>query len=519
MLRFSWKSMRSGVRRMGLRSSYWQQQQQQQERSVPFAFQVVSLASLGSLTLSTYWLLTMGRDDVEQACKRCRTTAWGEERQLEGLEELANWIDWSATSCLVDLRPKLARDYAADECLVLGASSKREEIRAVSFEALANLLRDDELALRSAKKTRSREVAVLELERVEKTLPPKTAGEFAEIYATSLAVLSTLSCLTYKPATWACATSSADELLTEEEEEEEDLLPSGSMMKLGSAMTPDDLVERLVPALTRLMSKLRDLAAAVEENDDYNEPTSRRSSRLTSFVAELQQSAVRDMIFDLLALTLEICHNVSRINAASAFDDDGLRLLADLAWAQEPEAALHATLALHAILRQRYPDVADREAALVDLDAPPSLLQLGGNFSLDPDPRRAVAVSRVVDAFRIGPLALAAGWGAIRRAIQWHYAEEGLRQTIYPFKPPGLVRRTLSSALVTAFVTALLSAVYGPRGTRWEYRRGFYAGDSDTSQIALASAFTAADLTFIFVALRAAPFCLTPFLLLNILTF
>ena len=64
------------------------------EKSVPWVWQGCALYAFGGLAVSSYYLVTL---DASEACYKCRTDAWGASRQLEGLDELLGWLEWSAT--------------------------------------------------------------------------------------------------------------------------------------------------------------------------------------------------------------------------------------------------------------------------------------------------------------------------------------------------------------------------------------------------------------------------------------
>ena len=79
--------------------------------------------------------------------------------------------------------------------------------------------------------------------------------------------------------------------------------------------------------------------------------------------------------------------------------------------------------------------------------------------------------------------------------------------------PQALVR----SALSTALGAALLTALYGARGCRYELRRGYLA-ESDAHQVAFSAALVSFDLSVVLATLRRAPFAAFPFVVWNVLS-
>ena len=75
---------------------------------------------------------------------------------------------------------------------------------------------------------------------------------------------------------------------------------------------------------------------------------------------------------------------------------------------------------------------------------------------------------------------------------------------------PSLARTCLNAAGRTAGGAALLTALFGHGGYRYEVRRRLFA-DGDAAQISLAAALASLDLTVLLVTLRAAPFAVAPF--------
>jgi len=501
-------------------SRRWQQHGNRREE-FPWAWTLAATYAGSSFALSLHYLYSM--DDVAAASYRSRTTAWGEERQLEGLDEIASWIDWSASSAGIDLIPKLVRVYRVEECVALGAISNRPEVRAVALEASADLTTNDELARRVCSRTNLREAMVLELERLAESPRPRTAIEWGELYSNRLAVLNALANATACKGTWF------------------DMDPQ----VFGQA-DPNILLDRLVPALLLLLTELRDAyfslsviavapkAPSESMNSDEKVPpagavssrksaylseaagaatAATKSSRLATWMAELQESAVKDVIAELIAVAVRVAHHVAMLDGGPqrlCANDENLELLANLAWIHETDAALHAIMTLrHAV----------QEDKLQTLDLPDDAMYL--SFFDTWTTRSMLALHRATDSLSPLPLFVSGAWGAIRRYIQWHASSDVfLARATMPSTSGyyrSLGRALLTSSVSTAAAVAFLSTLYGPRGTRYEFRRSVFGGDSDLSQIAVAAAFISADLVILLGTLRVSPFIVTPFFVLNTL--
>ena len=175
-------------------------------------------------------------------------------------------------------------------------------------------------------------------------------------------------------------------------------------------------------------------------------------------------------------------------------------LLAALAWSEDAEAALHANFAAH-LLR----------ASEDDLPEP----DLGVASGLDA--RQADLLHRCLDALAPEPLLLASGWGVARRWYRhatspYAFFPAAHQRSLRPL-PQALVR----SALSTALGAALLTALYGARGCRYELRRGYLA-ESDAHQVAFSAALVSFDLSVVLATLRRAPFAAFPFVVWNVLS-
>lgn len=421
---------------------------------VPWAFVAVAGYTVGGLVSSSYYLLTLDKE-VAASCYKCATDAWGQERQYEGLDELATWIEWSLTAA-VDVTAKLVGKHGVHRCVALGLESPSDEVRGLAFEALASLTRQDHAAKTIAAATEARALLERKLDALvnEPTKKPTDSAEWERYYGRRLGVLVGLANLTRDPRVWG-----------------------------------EHPLDTVVPNLVRLLTELRE--AVVEAPP----PT---TSRLGAWVAELQESVVRDMIAELLAHALSVAHHASRMRPDLFASRETLELLADLAWSDDADCALHANYALHnALAVNRLPI---RNVPEPELGQPSGL-----------DPRTALALNRALDALAPLPLALAMAWGAARRVYKWHATGETFT------KPRAkLPTAALGAALATAAASALLTALYGPRGARYEFRRQLHWSEDDVSQIALATAVTAADLAVFYTTLYHAPFVVTPFVALFI---
>ena len=174
-------------------------------------------------------------------------------------------------------------------------------------------------------------------------------------------------------------------------------------------------------------------------------------------------------------------------------------LLAALAWSEDAEAALHANFAAHLL------------HASDDLPEP----DLGVASGLDA--RQADLLHRCLDALAPEPLLLASGWGVARRWYRhatspYAFFPAAHQRSLRPL-PQALVR----SALSTALGAALLTALYGARGCRYELRRGYLA-ESDAHQVAFSAALVSFDLSVVLATLRRAPFAAFPFVVWNVLS-
>lgn len=430
---------------------------------IPWALVALACYLFGGLASSTYWLFGL-HEPVKQACYKCKTEAWGVDRQLEGLDELAAWMEWAATAVGVDACPKLVAQYEAHQCVALGLESEHADVRAIAFEALASLTREDGLARRVADTTAARGALSRELSR----LAASPSEGWSDVFAARLSVLVSLGNMTRDAAVWGGAP-----------------------------------LEAVVTSVVRILAELRD---AADETQQRRAPPQPQRSRLGSLVAELQESVLRDMVAELLAAALAVAHHVSRLAGGAellASEPRALELLAELAWSDDPDCALHANFALHNTI-DRLGDKGRRTLARLEAPEP----ELGQPSGLSP--RSALALNRMLDAFAPLPFSLALAWGAARRVYRWHASGETFARSTAK-----LPRVAAYSALATGLVSSFLTAAYGTRGARYEFRRSIHWPDDDANQIALATLVTTFDFCAIAIALRIAPFAVTPFILVN----
>ena len=100
---------------------------------VPLVWSASAVYAGVGLAASSYYLVTL---DASEACYKCRTDAWGAARQLEGLDELLGWLEWSATGVGADVAPKLVASFGAERCAVAGLASAVEDVRSASAEGV-----------------------------------------------------------------------------------------------------------------------------------------------------------------------------------------------------------------------------------------------------------------------------------------------------------------------------------------------------------------------------------------------
>ena len=178
--------------------------------ALPFTWRFAAAYGVVGVAGSAYYLVTM---DASEACAKGGESAWGSQRQLEGLDEVLGWLEWSALGAGVDAAPKLVRDFGAARACARALAGECEDVRSVAAGALASLTHGDALAAKIAATTDARAALVAELERIapaELAAPGVFLGEgaeddeaaegaaerWAELYARRVAVLVALANLT-----------------------------------------------------------------------------------------------------------------------------------------------------------------------------------------------------------------------------------------------------------------------------------------------------------------------------------
>lgn len=448
-------------------------------KEFPLWFYLGSCYVCGRLFLSGYWLATMD-DEAQVAIYKSQTDAWGADRQLEGLETLASWLESTNTVIGVDATHKLMR-LGGDEAIVGGLTSEDERVRAAAFDAFAYVVRDDGLARKIVKKFPGcREAAVAELNRLS-TTRPKSSEEWAENHACRLDVLSVLASLTREQEVWGDNTP----------------------------------LDKIVPCLVNVLSESRQAAEMSYAAKSQRVLAQQRESgvgRITVWINELHDSVQQDMIGELVAAALNVAHNVSRLEGGPkiiAETPECLDFLNSLTLSEDPECAFHAYFAANNVLDFVH-GYDEKIAFKVRSSGQMVKPAFGQQFYMDP--RTALALNRTVEAFAPAQFLLCGAWGALRRIYRFHASGE-----TFVMSTARLPRLALQSAFSTAVITALLSAVYGSRGIRYEFRRAVDWPAGDAYQILLAHLIATADVLAVTLALRAAPYAIVPFLVTNTL--
>ena len=125
--------------------------------------------------------------------------AFGEDRMLEGLDELCSWVEWSTVTVGVDVRPKLVSAFSAHTLLATALESRDEEAQTMALGALASLTQDDELARRlGGTPVRAAIVGQLELLNREHMLQ---STDWPRLYAREVAALVAAANMT-RPDCW-----------------------------------------------------------------------------------------------------------------------------------------------------------------------------------------------------------------------------------------------------------------------------------------------------------------------------
>ncbi|KAJ1445478.1 hypothetical protein M885DRAFT_549778 [Pelagophyceae sp. CCMP2097] len=451
-------------------------------RARPWLLYGVGVAYGGGTAVSAYYLLTMDAA-INDACAKLRAgDAFGEERQLEGLDALCAWVEWSTVTVGVDIRPRLL-ELRAHDALATCFRHRDDDARAMAFGAVASLTQLDAAAKvvgasRDVREALARELEALAREHASAANASAGGGDaWARLYARDISALLCAAHLTRAKA-WAAG---GDD---------------------------DAHLRRIVRAAVAILGFVCDAIDALDDDLDDDDAADdqghfdRRSNKPSAWISSLNDSVQRDMLAELEASTLQILHHASVLPDGSAElerIDGALELLADLALdSMDADAALHANLALWNTLRRFPGRQLDGETP-----APPSA---------ELEPRLALVVSRALDVCAPAPVLGAACWGAARRWFESQSSGEAFaREAGFSLR-----RAVAGAAAKSALGAAFLTAVYGNRGARYEVRRGWSA-ESDAGQLALASAIMLADVAILRTVLRVAPYSVAPFLLVNLL--
>ena len=445
--------------------------QQTTAERYPVLWQAAALYCGGGLAVSAYQLLNA---DCRDAIEKAKTDAWGARRRLEGFDEVLEWLEWSEAGVGCDVAPKLVRQGAL-AAAVDGLRSDDLDVRCAAAATLAGLTRDDELARRCCSTEDARAALVEALERCEnKARTPRLDVDLgnaqiadAEAWADARAHEATLLLVAANLApAW----------------------PSGG----------DDRA-RLAKVLFAVLDATRRRSTGLDKAREQYLNDGDAQPRVAKLAVALHDSALREALLEVEAAGALLAHALAA--AGGGRGEARLpELLAALAWSDDAEAALHANFAAHLL-----------GASDDDLPEP----DLGVASGLDA--RQADLLHRCLDALAPEPLLLASGWGVARRWYRhatspYAFFPAAHQRSLRPL-PQALVR----SALSTALGAALLTALYGARGCRYELRRGYLA-ESDAHQVAFSAALVSFDLSVVLATLRRAPFAAFPFVVWNVLS-
>ena len=444
--------------------------QQTTTERYPVLWQAAALYCGGGLAVSAYQLLNA---DCRDAIEKANNDAWGARRRLEGFDEVLEWLEWSEAGVGCDVAPKLVRQGAL-AAAVDGLRSDDLDVRCAAAATLAGLTRDDELARRCCSTEDARAALVDALERCEnKARTPRLDMDLgnaqiadAEAWADARAHEATLLLVAANLApAW----------------------PSGGDDRAQLAKVLFSILDA-----TRRRSTGLDKAREQYLNDGDAQP------RVAKLAVALHDSALREALHEVEAAGALLAHALAAAGGGRG-EAQLPELLAALAWSEDAEAALHANFAAHLL------------HASDDLPEP----DLGVASGLDA--RQADLLHRCLDALAPEPLLLASGWGVARRWYRhatspYAFFPAAHQRSLRPL-PQALVR----SALSTALGAALLTALYGARGCRYELRRGYLA-ESDAHQVAFSAALVSFDLSVVLATLRRAPFAAFPFVVWNVLS-
>ena len=464
--------------------------QQTTTERYPVLWQAAALYCGGGLAVSAYQLLNA---DCREAIERAQSDAWGARRRLEGFDEVLEWLEWSEAGVGCDVAPKLVRQGAL-AAAVDGLRSDDLDVRCAAAATLAGLTRDDELARRCCSTEDARAALVDALERCEvKARTPRLDVDLGNAQIADAEA-------------WADARAHEATLL----------LVAANLAPSWPVNDRAQLAKVLVAVLDATRRRSAGLDKAREQYLDQADA----QPRVAKLAVALHDSALREALREVEAAGALLAHalaaatdaeerllDIVRANAPEAVAHvkrlDWPRrlpeLLAALAWSEDAEAALHANFAAHLL------------NASDDLPEP----DLGVASGLDA--RQADLLHRCLDALAPEPLLLASGWGVARRWYRhatspYAFFPAAHQRSLRPL-PQALVR----SALSTALGAALLTALYGARGCRYELRRGYLA-ESDAHQVAFSAALVSFDLSVVLATLRRAPFAAFPFVVWNVLS-
>ena len=467
--------------------------QQTTTERYPVLWQAAALYCGGGLAVSAYQLLNA---DCRDAIEKAQNDAWGARRRLEGFDEVLEWLEWSEAGVGCDVAPKLVRQGAL-AAAVDGLRSDDLDVRCAAAATLAGLTRDDELARRCCSTEDARAALVDALERCEnKARTPRLDMDLGNAQIADAEA-------------WADARAHEATLL----------LVAANLAPSWPAQSDDRA--RLAKVLVAVLDATRRRSAGLDKAREQYLDQADAQPRVAKLAVALHDSALREALREVEAAGALLAHalaaatdaeerllDIVRANAPEAVAHikriDWPRrlpeLLAALAWSEDAEAALHANFAAH-LLR----------ASEDDLPEP----DLGVASGLDA--RQADLLHRCLDALAPEPLLLASGWGVARRWYRhatspYAFFPAAHQRSLRPL-PQALVR----SAVSTALGAALLTALYGARGCRYELRRGYLA-ESDAHQVAFSAALVSFDLSVVLATLRRAPFAAFPFVVWNVLS-
>lgn len=432
----------------------------------PVLWLATALYGGGGLAVSAYQLLNV---DCREAIERMKTDAWGVQRRLEGFDDVLEWLEWTEADVGCDVAPKLVRQGAL-AAAIGGLASDDEDVRGAAAATLAGLTRDDALAERCGELNGAREALVAALDRCDGagTMPRldvKMGG--AQVQAAEA---------------WADARAHEATLLL-------------VAANLAPTWPKDANRAGLARALTYILAETRRRSRGLDRARGAVHDEAR--PRIALWAVELHDSALREALLEVEAAGALLAHALAA-NGGGRGETRLPELLSQIARSEDAEAALHANFAAHLLHAS---------------DPPAPELGVRSGFNA----RQAALLHRCLDALEPEPLLLAAGWGAARRWYRHLNSPYAFFPAAHQRSLRPLPHALLRSAVATALGAALLTSLYGARGCRYEWRRGYLA-ESDTHQIAFSAALMSLDLAVVLATLRRAPFAAAPFVLWNVLS-